>query len=96
MIKPLHIQIALAALGMSRADLGKAIGVTGQTVNRFILNGRGVNVGTVADMEKYFRERGIIFLDEGDLPGKGIGIWIKHQSEAPGAQKDASAKIDLS
>ena len=51
MIKPLHIQIALAALNISRADLGKAIGVTGQTVNRFILNGRGINFGTVSDME---------------------------------------------
>ena len=96
MIKPLHIQIALAALNISRADLGKAIGVTGQTVNRFILNGRGINFGTVSDMERYFRDRGVVFLHEGDMPGKGIGIWIKHQSEAPGAQKVASATSDPS
>lgn len=91
MIKPFHIQLALAALNMTRAELGEAIGVTGQTIGRFIHNERGVNVGAVADMESYFRKRGVVFLDEGDLaglPGKGIGIWIKHHSE----KKDASAK----
>lgn len=88
MIKPFHIQLALAALSMTRAELGKAIGVTGQTVGRFIHDSRGVNSGTVFAMEKFLKERGVVFLDEGDLrglPGKGIGIWIKHHSEAPGA-----------
>jgi len=85
MIKPLHIQLALAALDMTRAELGTAVDVTGQTVNRFILGKPGVAFGTVAAMEAFFKSRGIIFLDEGDMPGKGIGIWIKHASEAPHA-----------
>lgn len=78
MLTPLHIKLAMTTLGMTNADLGNEIDVSGQTVGALVGQRHGTNSRTMAKIETFFREKGIIFLEAGELSaGGGIGIRLK-------------------
>lgn len=78
MIEPLHIKMALAALDMTKAQLGEAAGVSSQTIAKAIA-GKGVNSNTLTTIERYFQWRGLEFFNKGDARhlGEGIGVRFK-------------------
>lgn len=78
MLTPAHIRIAMVLLDLSQQDVGDAIGVSGQTVGKYA-GGRGaISSDTLGDIEKYFKSKGVVFLDD-DQPslGGGIGVRLK-------------------
>ncbi len=77
MISPLHIRLAMAAFNMSQIDLAAKMGVDKMTIGRYLRGDKGIAVGLVAEMERYFKERGVCFVDEGDqAPAGGLGIRL--------------------
>jgi DNA-binding XRE family transcriptional regulator len=76
MFSPTHLRLAMAACDVTYADIAEEIGVVKPTVRNFAKGGN-INSGTLVKIEKYFTDRGIIFIEAGHpAPEGGIGIRI--------------------
>ena len=76
MIAPVHIKLAMAAFNMSHGDLAKEMNVSKPTIFRYMHGDTGVSIGLVTQMERFFKERGVVFLDDGDQSATG-GLGIR-------------------
>lgn len=82
MLTGLHIRLALAAFEMTYEDLGKELDIDPVTLRSFAYDRRGINSQTVEKMGKYFKGRGVVFLDDGQVTMTG-GRGIRFRDEAP-------------
>ena len=77
MLTSQQLKMALSFTGISCAELGAKVGVTGQTVGAYV-RGKGINSRTVGQIETYLKQIGVVIIEPGEpsLTG-GLGIRFK-------------------
>lgn len=88
MIKPEHLRMARAGLGLTLRELAQEAGVNHNTISRFEA-GREVLTGTLERVERTLIELGVVFI-EGDQTNLG-GVMIRRTSMAPAAEAESQS-----
>lgn len=78
MLTPLHVRAAMALLDINRTKMAEIVNVEKQTISAFLHGSRNIGSRTLYNIEAYFKEKGVVFLEEGDASTSGgIGIRLK-------------------
>ncbi len=78
---------AMAMLGITREELASIAGVHRETISSFLHDRHPINSRTLARIEQFFKDRGLVFLEEGDpSPDGGIGLRMRSLPPKPKRQ----------
>ena len=77
----------MTLLDLSRNDLAEAANVHRATISAFLHDNRPISSRTLGALEKLFKSKGIVFLEEGDAsPDGGPGIRMRTMPPAAPAK----------
>ncbi len=75
---PTQCRIARANLGWSETDLAKTANVGISTISRFELSQARPQAASIEAIRHALEAAGIIFLNEGEMAGRGVGVRLKN------------------
>lgn len=82
MLTPDQARIAMAMLEITREELAEVAEVHRETISSFLHNKRPISSWTLAKIESYFEEKGVVFLKPGD-PSLDGGIGVRMRAPPP-------------
>src|SRR5262252_8270942 len=80
MMRPVHLRMARAALGLTVRELEISTGVNKNTISRYE-SGRAIFSDALEKLEAFLREEGIILIDDNDE----VGIRVRSKHKPKGA-----------
>jgi DNA-binding XRE family transcriptional regulator len=92
MITPEQIRGARAMLGLTQAELAKSAGISTTGLNNIERNSADPKASTLRAIQTAFEERGIVFMNEGELAQGGPGVRLGAKLVATAPMGDAVTK----